>query len=256
MTMSDLVLHQTHISYQWISGRAHAPCIIFLHEGLGCSTLWGDFPSRLCSMTGCHGLVYDRAGHGQSSPVTADRTVDYLHQHAYVDLPEILQRLLPQKDYILFGHSDGGSIALLYGSTQPAGLLGILTEAAHVFVEEITLSGIREAQKAYQAGKLCKLSSHHGDKLVKLFHDWSECWLCEEFRSWNIEHLLEMIRVPVLALQGSNDQYGSPAQLQSITRRIPSARQQLIQGGGHNLHKDSIEQMLAVCQQFITTVLR
>ena len=242
---------QQKIYFHHLPGSSSLPCIVFLHEGLGCCRLWGDFPERLCKATGCSGLIYDRAGHGKSSPVTSERTADYLHQHAFYDLPEILQRLLPQKDYLLFGHSDGGSIALLFGATQPAGLLGILTEAAHVFVEEITLLGIRNARKAYQAGKLSKLATYHGDKLDKLFHDWSTCWLSEEFREWNIEELIEAIRVPVLALQGSEDQYGSIAQLQSITRRIHSARYQLVSGGGHILHKDSLEQMLAISQQFI-----
>eukprot|EP01034_Spumella_vulgaris_P041994 gene41994-52054_t len=171
--------------YQWIAagdgaavgaGAASQPVLVFLHEGLGCAAMWKDFPARLCAQTGCQGLVFDRLGYGQSSPLRTGRSVHYLHRYALEELPQVLA-LLDGRPYVVLGHSDGGSIALIHAADQPSGLLGVVTEAAHVFVEEVTLAGIREARAAYGAGKLRGLSRYHGDKTDQIFGAWADTWL-------------------------------------------------------------------------------
>ena len=101
------------IHYEWIDGNAKLPCLLFLHEGLGCTAMWKDFPQRLCAATGCSGLLYDRNGYGQSSPLSAPRSIHYLHEYALIELPQVISRLLAERDYCIVGHSDGGSIGLI-----------------------------------------------------------------------------------------------------------------------------------------------
>ncbi|MRV75590.1 alpha/beta fold hydrolase [Duganella sp. FT92W] len=240
------------LHYEWIDGPQQRPVLVFLHEGLGCTAMWKDFPARLCALAGCPGLVYDRLGYGLSDPLTRARSVHYLHEYTLIELPAVLERLLPARPYIVIGHSDGGSIALLHGAAQPANLLGVLTEAAHVFVEDVTLAGIRTALDAWEAGKLRGLERYHGDKTGAIFHAWADTWLTPAFSQWNIEGVLASIACPVLALQGEGDQYGTAAQLASIASRAPRAMEHMLPDCGHTPHLDNPDATLAAMAAFIS----
>jgi len=215
--MSTLILdRQQHLFYQKYAGKTDHPWLIFLHEGLGCTAQWRDFPERLCQRTGCPGLVYDRLGHGKSSPLYRPRTVHYLHNYALHELPRVIEALLPETPFILIGHSDGGSISLIFGAEQSPSLQGIITEAAHVLVEQVSIEGIRKADEAFAHGRLAGLRRYHGEKTAELYNAWSATWQSPWFASWNIEYLLPAIAVPLLVLQGRDDQYGTEAQVQAI----------------------------------------
>ncbi|MBX9348664.1 alpha/beta hydrolase [Chromobacterium vaccinii] len=222
-----------------ISGDAARPCLVFLHEGLGCDAMWGSFPDQLCEATGLAGLVYDRQGYGRSAPLDRPRTVHYLHEYALNELPSVLEALLPGRDYILIGHSDGGSIALLHAAEQSPRLKAVVTLAAHVFVENVTLAGIRRAREAWDAGKLAGLARFHGDKTGTLFHAWADAWLSPGFVHWNIEYALPSISCPTLALQGEHDQYGSAAQLDAIAGKTQNGRQLTLPNCGHSPHLEA-----------------
>jgi pimeloyl-ACP methyl ester carboxylesterase len=239
--------------YEWIAGggeAAHRPVLVFVHEGLGCTAMWKDFPARLCALAGCDGLVYDRRGYGQSDALRGSRSVHYLHCYALEELPQVLA-LLEHRPYVLVGHSDGGSIALIHAADQPPGLLGVVTEAAHVFVEDVTLAGIRVAREAYDAGKLRGLSRYHGEKTDQIFGAWADTWLRPAFSRWNIEYLLPSIACPVLALQGSGDQYGTEAQLDAIEAQAPRARKSMLPGCGHTPHQEQPEAVLGAISEFL-----
>jgi len=243
------------LHYEWIDGPAGRPVLVFLHEGLGCTAMWKGFPRRLCAAVGCPGLVYDRLGYGLSDPLTNPRGILYLHETALIEIPQVLARLVGERPYLVVGHSDGGSLALLHAATQPAGLLGVVTEAAHVFVEDVTLQGIRTALAAWDAGKLRGLERYHGAKTSAIFHAWADTWLWPPFAQWNIEDVLAAIACPVLALQGEGDQYGSAAQLASIARRAPQGRQQLLPDCGHTPHLENPEATVAAMAAFIAPLL-
>ena len=240
-----------HLYYELIAGDRHNPHLVFLHEGLGCTAMWRDFPRRLCEKTGCPGLVYDRPGYGRSSPSAVPRTINYLHHEALRDLPAVLERLLPGTPYFLVGHSDGGSIALIHASETPPRLRGIITEAAHVFVEDETLAGIRDATEAFAAGKLQGLFTHHGEKTEAVFRAWSDTWLSGFFRHWNIAYLLPSITCPVLAMQGAEDQYGTLAQVDAIAAKTPGAVKAMVEDCGHVPHRERTEVVLQLMAEFL-----
>lgn len=251
----QLALGDARIHYELIEGDAGKPLLVFLHEGLGCGAMWKDFPQRLCAATGCPGLVYDREGYGQSSPFAAPRSIHYLHQYALVELPALMQRVAPGRAHIVIGHSDGGSIALIYAAGQPPGLRAAVTAAAHVFVEDITLDGIREAVGAHAAGKLRGLARYHGENAGQVFSAWADTWLAPPFRHWNIEYLLPAIACPLLAVQGSGDQYGSAAQLDAIEKAVPGARQLLLPDCGHSPHLEQPEAFVQAIAAFIAPLM-
>ena len=248
--------HPKHeLFYQRIAGKEDQPCLVFLHEGLGCAGMWKDCPELLCQATGCPGLVYDRLGYGGSSALINRRTVHYLHDYALLELPEVIGRLIPETPYILVGHSDGGSISLIYGA-QPRPLLkGIISEAAHVFVDDETIAGIEETTEAWDAGRLNGLAKYHGDKTESIFQAWSRTWLSAWFRSWDIQYVLPGVEVPVLVIQGQADKYGTEAQVDAIVSQCGGdARSEMIPDCGHAPHHEARERVLELMSEFVGRV--
>ncbi|MCG3193225.1 MAG: 2-succinyl-6-hydroxy-2,4-cyclohexadiene-1-carboxylate synthase [Thermoanaerobaculia bacterium] len=220
--------------------------VVFLHDALGSIAQWRDFPEVLCSAAGLPGLVYERLGHGGSDPLPGPRTARYLHDEALLVLPQVLDSSRIERA-ILFGHSDGGSIALLFASAFPDRTAGVVTEAAHVFADELTLAGLRAARERYERGGFVdKLEKYHGEKARALFHAWNDTWLDPSFSSWNIESVLGGIHAPTLVIQGENDEYGTPAQVEAIAREVKGESEKLfLPGCGHVPHHETRERVVA-----------
>jgi pimeloyl-ACP methyl ester carboxylesterase len=255
-SLPELTIDENYcLHYNLIHGGLDRPYLVFLHEGLGCEAMWGGFPELLCDTTGCPGLIYDRLGYGNSSPLNRSRTVHYMHEYALRELPKLLEATIPDTPFILIGHSDGGSISLIYGAARPSLLKGIITEAAHVFVEPETIARIRSADEAWEKGMLKGLTKYHGDKTETIFKAWSTTWLTNWFKYWNIEYLLPSIEVPLLAIQGINDQYGSADQVHSIVSKSSGKAQlEMIENCGHAPHLEAQLVVLELMSSFIAQI--
>lgn len=235
---------------------ADKPTIVFLHDSLGSIELWRGFPKKLGELTKCNVLVYDRQGYGKSSPfTTSKRNNDYLEIEADI-LLEVLEDCRID-NAILFGHSDGGSIALIFGARYPSKVLGIITEGAHIFVEEQTLDGIKQAVKAYQKTNLkSKLEKYHGNKTDDVFWAWAGTWLSDKFSTWNIENYLPLVKCPVLIIQGEEDEYGSLKQVEGIANKISGVPTKLVLPHiKHTPHKEAPEVILRKSEDFISALL-
>jgi pimeloyl-ACP methyl ester carboxylesterase len=254
MTFINLSVGQIAISR--LENYADRPTIVFLHDSLGCIQLWRDFPQKLAEMTNCNLLIYDRLGYGKSEKMpTHKRPLNYLEIEADV-LNELLLKL-KISGAILFGHSDGGSIVLIMASKYPDSIIAIIAEAAHIFVETITLKGIEEAIKAYHTTNLReKLIKYHGaDKIDSIFTAWTETWTTEDYKNWNIEHFLANITCPTLVIQGDNDEYGTEKQVDGIVHQVSGKATKLfLPNLSHTPHKDDPEQVLNNSATFIRTV--
>lgn len=254
MSLLQLKSDET-IYYELIEGKSDAPYLIFLHEGLGCISMWKDFPGRLCRQTGCPGLLYDRIGYGRSSPLRFKRTIHYLHDYALYELPQIIQAVIPNREFVLIGHSDGGSISLILGSERPSLLRGIVTEAAHVFVDSKTIAGLRAAEKGVKRGQFKGLYKYHQKKTDQVFKAWLKTWLSDWFQSWNIEYLLPSIRCPLLVIQGMADQYGSEEQVYSIVSKSSGpAYPFMVENCGHIPHLEQPERLISRISGFIESI--
>ena len=254
MPYCDLFPEQ-RVYYEHLDGEPNRPWLIFLHEGLGSVGQWKGFPLRLCQRTACPALVYDRVGYGKSSQFVRSRTIDYLHEYALSELPRLIEAVLPDQDYILIGHSDGGSIALIHAADQPARLRGLVTIAAHVFVEPCTLEGIRKAKESFAQGRMVGLTRYHGDHAETLFRAWADTWLSPAFADWSIVDLLPRVTVPIIVLQGRDDQYGSPAQVDAIVAGVGGQATPLVLDDcGHAPHMDFPALMLDLTSCFVNRV--
>ncbi|MBI1207823.1 MAG: alpha/beta fold hydrolase [Azospirillum sp.] len=254
--MPGLIVAGTAIECRRLPGpESDSPTLIFLHEGLGSAGQWHDFPDRLTAALGMPGLVYSRPGYGKSETPSRRRGPDYLQVEALEVLPRLLDRI-GITEPILIGHSDGASIALIHAGAARRRCRGIVLEAPHVLVEEITLAGIRDAVAAWPDGRLRRhLARHHPDP-DRVFRAWHETWLEPGFRDWNIEDVLPGIACPTLVIQGVADQYGTPVQVDAIAARVSGgAETLLLPGCGHVPHRERTDTVLAAMAGFIRSRL-
>ena len=223
---------------------------MFLHEGLGSVAMWKDFPQQCASAVGCRALVYSRYGYGKSDPLTAPRAVDYLHQEALRVLPELLDKLGIVRP-ILFGHSDGASIALIYAGGAKRSVRGVIVMAPHTMVESVALPGLERIRQAYKTTDLReRLARYHADP-DSAFRGWNDIWLSPEFRNWNIEQYLPGIACPVLAIQGEDDHYGTMVHIEQIQKAMPSTEVVQLPHCGHSPHRDQPQQVIERVAQFV-----
>jgi pimeloyl-ACP methyl ester carboxylesterase len=244
------------IEHQWLNANlAEAPLLVFLHEGLGSLAMWRDFPQQLCNALGVRGLVYSRPGYGQSTPRDADEhwAPDFMHRQANEVLPALLQALNVTQAPWLLGHSDGGSIALLYASRHRTA--GVMVMAPHIRVEEVSVQSIAKAKAAYENTDLReRLSRYHAD-VDSAFWGWNRIWLAPEFRNWSIETELSTLTCPVLAIQGIQDEYGTLAQIRDIQRHVAHTQLLELADCGHAPHRDQPQALTQACLTFFQSHL-
>ena len=239
------------IEYAMIAAeRTDRPLLVFLHEGLGSLAMWRDFPRALCAEASCRGLVLSRWGYGQSSPREAYERwpVRFMHDQAQLFLPAFFAAVgldAARERPWFYGHSDGGSIALIYAAEFPDRVGGAILAAPHIFVEDVTVQSIEQARRAYLETDLrSKLARRHADP-DSAFWGWNEIWLNPEFRRWSIEGLIAAIRCPVLAIQGEDDEYGTMAQIDGIAARVPQAELLKLRACRHAAHRDRPTEVIA-----------
>jgi pimeloyl-ACP methyl ester carboxylesterase len=242
------------LEYKWVGPAPdEIPTIVFLHEGLGCVEMWRDFPEQVGETTGYGALVYSRAGYGKSDPTRGPRPVEFMHDEALKVLPEVLESFRI-RDAILFGHSDGGSIALIYaGSGKATNVRALVLEAPHVFVEPISIESITAAKQNYEHGALRPgLEKYHGSNVECAFRGWNDIWLNPQFRSWNIESYLPGLKVPALVIQGEQDQYGTLRQIKAIQDSSGGPVETLVLSEcGHSPHRDQPKAVLDSVRSFV-----
>jgi pimeloyl-ACP methyl ester carboxylesterase len=239
------------------------PTLVFLHEGLGSITQWRSFPQALCDALDLPGLIYARQGYGQSSARTEPAEMDFMHREAFEVLPALLNAAQVHKP-VLVGHSDGGSIALLYASRFAMGSApslnapaphALVVVAPHLFAEAEGVQAIQEACQLYKTDPVfrARLARHHR-AVDPMFYNWAEVWTSEAFKAWNIEDAVKCISCPILAVQGTDDQYGSLKQIRQIAvlaSASPEVKLLEIEDCQHVPHLEKTEIVMARCTAFL-----
>jgi len=261
VTLADegfLELAPLRLEYRMIGPRPDAaPTIVMLHEGLGSVGLWGAFPEALAAATGAGVFVYSRTNYGRSSPGKLPRTVRFMHEEALEVLPRVLAAIGFERG-ILLGHSDGASIATIYaGSVQDHRVRGLVLMAPHFFTEDMGLAQIRSTNEDYQSGNLReKLERWHAD-VDSAYQSWSGPWLAPEFRAWDITETLGYIRVPILIIQGADDQYGTLKQIEVAQQECYCpVEAAILPGVRHSPHRDAPALTRDTAAAFINRLLR
>jgi pimeloyl-ACP methyl ester carboxylesterase len=218
--------------------------------------MWKDFPQQLCMAAQCRGLVYSRPGYGRSTPRAVEEAwgIDFMHRQAHEVLPALFEALnidTASEPPWLFGHSDGGSIALLYASAFPQRIAGAIVLAPHIRVEDLSVASIEQARSAYLETNLRERLAKYHDDPDSAFWGWNRIWLHPPFKQWSIEQALETIRCPLLAVQGLQDEYGTLEQIRGIARRVPQTQLLELPDCRHSPHRDQPARLTVTTTQFI-----
>lgn len=261
MTLSEtgfLDLPPLRLEYRMIGPRPDAaPTIVMLHEGLGSVELWGAFPDKIAAATGAGVFAYSRAGYGNSTGAKLPRTTSFMDEEAREVLPRVLAAIGFRRGIIL-GHSDGASIATIYaGSVQDHRVRGVVLIAPHFFSEEMGLAEIRRARRSFDSGALReRLKAYHAD-VDTAFRSWNEPWLHPDFENWDITEALGYIRVPILIVQGENDQYGTLKQIEVARQECFCPVEAVVLPGiRHIPYREAPELTLDAVGEFINRLLR
>ena len=238
-----------------IPGDGGRPWLVFLHEGLGCVALWRDFPDKLAQRLGMPGLLYSRRGYGRSDPLEGPREPEFMHHEALHVLPAVLAAHGIER-YVLVGHSDGASIALIHAAHRPRGVAAAVLMAPHVFVEEISRTSIARITETYETTDLrARLARHHAH-VDDAFLGWSRAWLDPRFLRWSLMPDCSRLTVPTLLVQGEDDEYGTLAQLDRIEAAAPTPPRRLVLPKcGHSPHRDCEAEVTQAIVTFITPML-
>lgn len=224
--------------------------LVFLHEGLGSIELWRAFPNRVAQAVGRRGVVYDRRGHGRSGRAPTTRTVRYLHDAALDELDEVLAAIGIERP-VLIGHSDGATIALIHASRRP--VRGLVLIAPHVYVEEAATEGIERTDRA--AGPLIARLERYHDHARELYTAWRDIWLAADFADWNIEADIAGLSVPMLLVQGTDDEYGTLDQLDRIEAAAAGRCERLVlDGAGHSPHLTHSSEIIDAVAGFVDSL--
>ena len=246
-------LHGLALECQWWGklNRQTLP-IVLLHEGLGSVSRWRDFPAVLADETHRAVFAFSRLGHGQSDPPAKPHSTRFMHEEAWL-LPSILATAGIARTIVL-GHSDGGSIALMFAANHPERVDCLVLEAPHVFVEDLSIASIEQTTRRYHEGDLRSRLLRHHKHVDVAFHGWSDVWLDPAFRHWNIEEYLPRVTCPILLIQGIDDEYGTLRQLDAIEAQVRGPVERLVlQECGHAPHRDQRLDVLNAVKKFVSS---
>jgi len=238
------------IEVAWRGRHSAALPIVLLHEGLGSVSMWRSFPEALAARTGRRVMAYSRFGHGKSDLSSEPHSLQFMHDEARL-LPAVLDAAGIDQAHLV-GHSDGGSIALIFAAEHPRRVASLLLEAPHVFVEDLSVASIEQRTADYHQTNLRQRLARHHRHVDVAFHGWSDIWLDPEFRQWNLEAFLPSISCPVLLIQGEQDEYGTLRQLDAIAQQVRGTVERLVLPDcGHSPHRDQRDQVLSAMTAFL-----
>ncbi len=224
--------------------------IVLLHDSLGCTVLWREWPEELAKALNCNVISYDRRGYGKSDNYTVKRPIDYLEQEASILNDLLVHWQVAQP--ILFGFSDGASVATIFAGMHPHKLKILIIEGVHVLIEQETLKGIVEAEHILETTAIAKaLEKYHGDKVYDLYYAWTKTWLSEEHQSWNIEHYIPNILVPTLVIQGEFDEFGTMNQVNAFDKSSGFVQKCIVEKAKHTAHKEQKKLVFSTITDFV-----
>ena len=257
---SDIWLSGEHgrlYAKRWDPAQAEmhggAPIVLF-HDSLGCVELWRDFPARLARATRRSVIAYDRLGFGRSDPHPGKLDNGFVRNEACTTFRDLCEQL-QLENFVAFGHSVGGGMAVACAAAWPQRCRALITESAQAFVEDRTLIGIRAAQRVFaEPGQLDRLKKYHGDKASWVLHAWTDTWLAADFAEWNLDDDLRRVQCPALILHGEHDEYGSTLHPERIAARVPTpSTLRILPACAHVPHREQEDVVIGIVEPWLAS---
>ncbi len=226
--------------------------ILLLHEALGSVSYWKQFPHNLARATGYNVIAYSRAGHGNSEGPLAQRTDAYYLQQVNSVIPALLDHF-SVTDPVLYGHSEGAGISLLYAALSTS-IRALILESP--FVVSTTAAGelIQKMSAAYPGSKLQERLAHYHQHPDEVFASWTSWAATLSNEVFPLRDFLPRIACPVLVLQGARDEFGTTLQLAALQESIPYLHHETFADTGHLPHKEQTDRVLQRVTHFLSNL--
>ena len=238
----------TEVAYH--SVPAAEGTILLLHEALGSVTYWKQFPSKLAAATNYNVIAYSRAGHGDSEGPLAKRTDDYYLHQVNTVIPTLLDHF-SVADPVLYGHSEGAGIAMLYAATSNH-IRALILESPFVITSNAAGELIHRMAAAYPGSKLQERLAHYHQQPDEVFSSWTQWATTLGKEVFPLKEFLPRITCPVLVLQGDRDEFGTTPQLAALQASIPNLEHESYPDTGHLPHKEQTDRVLQRVSQFVS----
>ncbi|MCZ4353995.1 alpha/beta hydrolase [Roseovarius aestuarii] len=231
-------------------GPDSAETVVFLHHGFGTVDSMGAVMDAFAQQRPDLRLVsYSRPGCGRTPVRKVGKALDYLHVEAQQVLPEFLTGMALGPVHLV-GHSDGGSISLIAAATRPELVRSVTAIAPHSMIEDQTLAGLRDLATMRDNIVFRTALARRHDNVTEAFDAWLDLWLSPQMITWSILDLLGDIKCPLGLIQGTDDAFGTTAQVDVVVKAVAPSRlkAQLVSGATHDLYKDYPDQVLKMWQ--------
>lgn len=225
--------------------------ILLLHEALGSVSYWKDFPEQLALVTESNVLLYSRPGHGDSQGPIGERDRSYYFHQTDVVIPALLHHYSSQNP-VLYGHSEGAGIAMLYAVHHP--VQALVLESPVVSPGKASAAQIMKMAEEYRGSRLQERLALYHRNPDAVFMAWAAWALNFDEDAYPLRNLISRITCPILVLQGGCDPFGTKAQLQEILAARPDAESEIFPEAGHLPHRDQTDLLLARVAQFLDKV--
>jgi pimeloyl-ACP methyl ester carboxylesterase len=225
--------------------------LLLLHEALGSVSYWKQFPHKLALATNYNVLAYSRAGHGNSEGPLAKRTDDYFLHQVNTVIPALLDHF-SIADPVLYGHSEGAGISLLYAATSTR-IRALILESPFVVSTGAAGELIHKMAADYPGSKLQERLAHYHQHPDEVFASWTEWATTLGGEVFPLREFLPRITCPVLVLQGARDEFGTSLQLAALQAAIPNLQHETYPDTGHLPHKEQTDRVLQLVSQFLST---
>jgi pimeloyl-ACP methyl ester carboxylesterase len=237
----------------WLPAQERGSPIVLLHDSLGSVELWRDFPSQLCGATQRRVIAYDRWGFGRSDPREGRMPHSFILDEGPLVVPALCEQLGIDQ-FVAFGHSVGGGMAIACAAAMPERVAAVITVAAQSYVEQRTRDGILAAKADFDDPKnFARLERYHGAKARWVLDAWTQTWLSTGFADWTLDAQLQKVHCPLLAIHGDRDEYGSTDHPQHIGKLAAGKTSVVILPDcGHLPHRERAAQVIEAVRAFLT----
>ena len=214
--------------------------LLLLHGGLSATE---NFDPYILPVVADRFYVYgyDRSAHGRTGMRNGYYHFDFQRDEAIAYIEDVIG-----EPTHLFGHSDGGIIALLVAIARPDLVLSIIaTGTNYTWDAGLNLGGeivISDEDRA----EFVERSPDSPESLDLIIHKAYEVWATEP----NItSEELARITCPVLVLNGDDEPF-SPHHGVDLYQALPNARLAIIPGSPHATHKVKPHLFLPIIRDF------
>jgi pimeloyl-ACP methyl ester carboxylesterase len=255
-------------------GSAGKPVILCVHGG-GANAHWYDFVAHGFT-SDYHVLALDLRGHGDSD-WDVSSTPNYNYRRHAADIHELTEKL-DLRDFVLLGHSMGGTISSVYTASYPGRVKALIIIDSNLVMSPERIAGfnavgvrpgreydtegefianyrVRPGGSSAPPEALRYIAKHSGrrfddgrwrhklDRRVYLDRE-----LLDTFGMW------DKIKIPALLMKGGRSIRLTPEAIAEVKSRAPQVKTTVVEHAEHHITLDNPSGFIRAAREFLASL--